>query len=505
MASMQGKTLIFEKDSFSRVEVMKWLKSHNLPTSGVKETHESFEFHSPIAKAVSPEYIAKALYPGVDPVRLRAQLIDDNDGFIGGTIRHGDGSPGSEFGSDYDDEGVKRNMDGPLERFSFGDLTFDVDAAKEMCGGVANDEIEVSSKWSFKINVDKVAALNSKSTAPVIIAMIPTTKGLVPLLIDGHHRMYKAQQDGKETIDAYVMSPEESLFICDSHPDMMTTLNKNLRDILDPPDVSDPGMIDKIAKIWSKIIEKAQPGSGVHVPSMMGDEEEPTENQDPPETEYSPGGQTTGSQNEDVGIDIPDFSKKVPRLKDDDEEEALKEIGKLLDEEDAEKGGPGSGPSGDSSSKDQKSNERKVQMLARQAEKDRTRYQAMRKSAEKEVTIVKADKKRQIVYGVVLEPHTVDSQDDVMTPEDIEEAAHKYMENARRVGRRHKTMIDKAFPVESYIAPMDMKFDGGPYGSSIVTKGSWVLGVKVLDPVEWAKVENGEYKAFSVGGTGVRI
>lgn len=119
------------------------------------------------------------------------------------------------------------------------------------------------------------------------------------------------------------------------------------------------------------------------------------------------------------------------------------------------------------------------------------------------VPIFKADKAKQIVYGVVLEPDTVDAQEDVMAADDIEEAAHKYLIESRTVGSGHTKPI-KAMPVESYIAPVDFQGEG-QYGNQIVKKGSWVLGVKVLDPKEWAKVEKGEYTGFSVGGVGERI
>lgn len=120
------------------------------------------------------------------------------------------------------------------------------------------------------------------------------------------------------------------------------------------------------------------------------------------------------------------------------------------------------------------------------------------------VTIRKADARKQIVYGVILAPDEVDAQDDTMTEAEIEKACHLYMEKSRVVGRRHKAVISRAFPVECYIAPQELTFEGGPYGPSTVKKGSWIMGVKVNDPDDWAKVENGEYTAFSVGGRGVR-
>ena len=188
---------------------------------------------SPVATVA----IYKALNPTVDPVKLLNKLQEENDGYIGGTIRHGSQSGmNGEFGSEFMESGVKRKTEGvPLERFSFGDMTFDIDAAKELCGGQANNEIIVDQAWSHKINIDKIAAMNSKSTNPVIIAQIPTEKGIFPILIDGHHRLFKAHEEKKKTIPAFVLTPEQTLFLCDTHPDLMTRMTQNLRDVTDQP------------------------------------------------------------------------------------------------------------------------------------------------------------------------------------------------------------------------------------------------------------------------------
>lgn len=119
------------------------------------------------------------------------------------------------------------------------------------------------------------------------------------------------------------------------------------------------------------------------------------------------------------------------------------------------------------------------------------------------VNIRKADAKKQIVYCVVLSPEELDSQDDWMTADDIEDAAHLFMMKARAIGSEHSKQID-AQPVESYIAPQDLNWEEGPYGPQVVKKGSWVIGIKIHDPKEWAKVENGDYQGVSVGGFGLR-
>lgn len=118
------------------------------------------------------------------------------------------------------------------------------------------------------------------------------------------------------------------------------------------------------------------------------------------------------------------------------------------------------------------------------------------------VPILKADKYKQIVYGVVLAPDEMDAQEDWMTAEDIEKTAHDYLIKSRVVGSGHKKPID-AGVVESYIAPQDFDLSG-QYGSQKVKKGSWVMGVKVSDKDHWNKVVSGDIQGFSVGGFGLR-
>lgn len=121
----------------------------------------------------------------------------------------------------------------------------------------------------------------------------------------------------------------------------------------------------------------------------------------------------------------------------------------------------------------------------------------------KEVPIMKANKAKQIVYGVVLTPDEVDLQDDFIEAEEIEKTAHDFLIESRTIGVLHIRNI-KADLVESYIAPMDLEFDGGPYGPQVVKQGSWVIGARINDPKEWQKVVDGTYQGFSVGGLGLR-
>ncbi|MED1954917.1 XkdF-like putative serine protease domain-containing protein [Brevibacillus centrosporus] len=120
---------------------------------------------------------------------------------------------------------------------------------------------------------------------------------------------------------------------------------------------------------------------------------------------------------------------------------------------------------------------------------------------QKDIRIAKADKAKQIVYGVVYEPDEFDAHDDSMTVEEIEKAAHGFMErqNTYNIDKQHDLDADKGYVVESYIAPVDMEL-----GDQEIKKGSWVAGVKVIDDDTWAQIEKGEITGFSMWGVGKR-
>lgn len=125
--------------------------------------------------------------------------------------------------------------------------------------------------------------------------------------------------------------------------------------------------------------------------------------------------------------------------------------------------------------------------------------------------VSKAMAMKQLVYGVVLEPNSLDAQNDYMLPKAVEATAHGYLKRAirgtssvhklahrGRVGVRGKA--PSLIPVESFIAPIDFSYDG----KEMIKAGSWVLVVHVEDPALWQDFLDGKYQAFSVGGTGVR-
>jgi DNA adenine methylase len=120
-------------------------------------------------------------------------------------------------------------------------------------------------------------------------------------------------------------------------------------------------------------------------------------------------------------------------------------------------------------------------------------------TVEREVRIIK-DESRHLVYGVALEPDLRDSQDDEVGPEEIEKAAHNYMEHSQRADVQHDERPADVALVENFIAPQDLEIEG-----EHVTKGSWVQVWKVHDPEVWTDIQEGRITGLSIGGTAERV
>lgn len=131
------------------------------------------------------------------------------------------------------------------------------------------------------------------------------------------------------------------------------------------------------------------------------------------------------------------------------------------------------------------------------------------------VAIAKADEEKRIIYGVVLDPYQVDSENDWTPTGQIEDTAHEWMKTSRVIGFQHKQKAD-AHPVESWVvqypSPEDYKkaVHGEahraykmPFGSDTVHSGAWIVGTK-LGKKEWALFKSGEIDAYSIGGFGHR-
>lgn len=114
--------------------------------------------------------------------------------------------------------------------------------------------------------------------------------------------------------------------------------------------------------------------------------------------------------------------------------------------------------------------------------------------------IFKADEERRLVYGVIAQSDMVDAQGDVMSARTIEDMAHDFMIRSRKFDERHNWKQVAAALVDSWVFREDTTLFG-----QLIKAVSWVIGVKVFDDVIWQKIKSGVYKAFSIGGKGVRV
>lgn len=111
-----------------------------------------------------------------------------------------------------------------------------------------------------------------------------------------------------------------------------------------------------------------------------------------------------------------------------------------------------------------------------------------------------ADEDKRLVYGIVLEPNVVDLQNDMINELEIEKACHEFMEKYQNVGIRHKGVTKQCKIVENYIAPQNMSIGNG----QDVTKGSWVMVIKVYDDNIWSQIKSSNLTGLSIGGYGAR-
>lgn len=119
--------------------------------------------------------------------------------------------------------------------------------------------------------------------------------------------------------------------------------------------------------------------------------------------------------------------------------------------------------------------------------------------AKQQFSILKSEVEQRTVLGIVLEPETVDSQDDIYSAEEVQKTAWKFLEFYQNFGFMHSELVSDILPLESYLAPVEFEMNG-----QTVKKGTWILRVRVLDDDIWEKVKSGELTGFSIGGSAIK-
>ena len=118
------------------------------------------------------------------------------------------------------------------------------------------------------------------------------------------------------------------------------------------------------------------------------------------------------------------------------------------------------------------------------------------------VPVYKSGAEERFVLGIVLEPETVDAQDDIYSADEVRKACHLYMQEFGHIKLMHDgAFVDSKVKIlENYIAPVSFSVDGNS-----VKKGTWILGARVLDDHIWEGVKSGKFTGFSIGGMATKM
>lgn len=124
--------------------------------------------------------------------------------------------------------------------------------------------------------------------------------------------------------------------------------------------------------------------------------------------------------------------------------------------------------------------------------------------------IYKTDDDKRLVFGWANVAIRVDGeqiqdlQDDLIDPDNLEEIAYDYVLRFRAGGEVHNPDLrNKARLVESCVFTTEkMKAMGLPED---ILPQAWWIGFFVDDDEAWEKIKSGEYRMFSIEGTGQRI
>ncbi len=111
------------------------------------------------------------------------------------------------------------------------------------------------------------------------------------------------------------------------------------------------------------------------------------------------------------------------------------------------------------------------------------------------------DDEERFVLGIVLKPEVPDSQKEIYSADEIRKTAHGFMEFHANMGRQHTANVNGRIKIlESYLALADFEINGRK-----IKKGTWLLGMRIVDDGIWKDIKSGKLTGLSIGGTAVRI
>jgi hypothetical protein len=124
-------------------------------------------------------------------------------------------------------------------------------------------------------------------------------------------------------------------------------------------------------------------------------------------------------------------------------------------------------------------------------------------SATCELCKVQDENEYTFVWGPVLVPESMDKQGDVIAADEIEKAAHSFLEDSGRPGLLHRVMLGNrdATVVESGILRKEYAISK----DRTLPEGTWVLGMRVYNRKVRDLIIGGKLRGFSIGGHGTGI
>lgn len=135
---------------------------------------------------------------------------------------------------------------------------------------------------------------------------------------------------------------------------------------------------------------------------------------------------------------------------------------------------------------------------------------AKRATSNVRVPIAKTDEDQRLVFGfakLAEDPdnrgyYLVDSQGDLVSPDEVEKAAYAYVETSRESGAMHEGEVTGPL-VESVVFTPE-KLEAMGLEPDAIPTGAWWTGYRVEDDDAWDGVKKGRYTAFSIEGSAVR-
>lgn len=136
-------------------------------------------------------------------------------------------------------------------------------------------------------------------------------------------------------------------------------------------------------------------------------------------------------------------------------------------------------------------------------------YQVQKGEEKMDFNVYKTDDDQRLVFGWASVAITVDGelledrQQDMIDPEELEEAAYEYVLNFRDTGEEHLPGYRKKGKlVESCVFTQEkQRAMGIPEG---ILPVAWWIGFKIDDEATWQRIKDGTYKMFSIEGKAQR-